>query len=265
MRVRSWFIGISFLALLLFFQNFTLSLQSHIDPNYGQLIELGSNWIFYDEIRNKRHEVKIQGGGEVPKIFYYRRYQKNFLWFEANGEAEYKDRSEIRIVGSDAPFDEVYYTSFKVYYPSWASKIDSNDWALLWQCAQAGDYETPRSPPMSIQFADNKLTLRTFNNYNSKNRIRRYNAHLASFPRNRWVKVFMRYRLGQHGHYKVWINNRVVASERIPIGYKDGVNPFTNQRSCSVRFGIYKKGSQDRVALLFDEVKVGTSYEAVRP
>lgn len=254
-------------GIFLLFQNFSsyTALQSHIDPDRGDVRRVSGDWKYHDQIRNKHHEVKLSGGGKVPKMFHYRRFGKTFLWFETRGNGSSKDRSEIRIVGSDAPFDQTYYTGFKVYYPSWADKIDRRDWAILWQCAQAGDYSTPRSPPLSIQFKNNTLSVKSHHNYDSRDRVINHEQRLAPFRRNRWVKVFMRYRLGQRGHYKVWINNRVVAEVRRPIGYKDGINPFTGLKSCSARFGVYKKGSRDRVALLFDDVKVGTHYGSVRP
>lgn len=231
----------------------------------------------FENNSNRYHEIKLEGGGDPVWIFPYRRYDTKTFWFETNGNGSSKDRSEVRMRGADLDYGEIYYTSFKIFYPSWATKVPANDWSIIWQCPQIGasvpyyDYNT--SPPLNIQLRDDKLLLRSVQNYKMpKSTSRQYitsEDYISSLPRNRWVSVLMRFKMGENGHYKVWYNGKVVLDRRIPIGYKGAFNPYhpgLKKENCSIRFGIYKKGrGNDRMGILFDEVKVGHTYESAKP
>ncbi|MCO5142952.1 MAG: polysaccharide lyase [Oligoflexia bacterium] len=229
----------------------------------------------YDQKTRKSHEVKLTGNGQVPIVFHYRNYGKKVLWFESSGNIDStKDRSEIRVIGQNVPFNKVVYTSFKIYYPSWADKIPESDWSLIWQCPQIKqEFSYSVSPPINIQLRNDNLYVRSIQDYklskNSSSPYKNNEESLGPITRNKWTRVLLRFRLGENGGYKVWIDGQVKAEKSIPIGYKDGYSPFypgQKVQECSARFGIYKKSQKNtRHAILFDDFKIGDSYLLVKP
>ena len=80
----------------------------------------------------------------------------------------------------------------------------------------------------------------------------RHSFNYAGYLRHgEWNRVFMKFRLGVHGSYRIWVNGDLVSSTG-PIGYRTVDNPFDPdpvytdaegrhiRKKCSVRFGIYQ-------------------------
>lgn len=247
----------------------------HVDHSQVAVEPISSTKYDLIDYKNRRqHEVKMEGDTLLPKVFHYSRFNDKFLWFESSGSGKYtKDRSEIRLRNVLQEFNTYYYTSFKLYYPSWAASIDLNNFNIIWQCPQIGaskpyiPYNT--SPPLSLQIKKDKLVLSTIQNYklrDPKNNFEDKQFNVAPLPRNRWVKVMMAFRMGKNGKAVVYVDGKQVFSTTGPIGYHNAYSPFSGKQECSIRYGIYKSGRHlGRYAILFDDVKVGTNYDDVRP
>lgn len=204
-------------------------------------------------------------------------------------------------------------------------RTHKGDWSIIWQCSQLGaappHYHRIASPPISLQVYLRRLYVRTFHDYarwstdlddeevygtwrrtrdergqapevGETNRsgqpaaVRRSELFYAGYlVKGAWNKVFMAFRLGQRGSYRVWVNDELGTEYEGPIGYRtaddfQAESPTIDvpgegiriRKRASVRFGLYQgygdPASSGNVAtrsrIQVRRLSVGTDEEAVR-
>lgn len=226
------------------------------------------------------HVLKLENGGERPKVWNYSRYETDVLDFQTHlRSSDYKTRSEIRLRGADIHFkdastDQTYYSSFEFYAPSNYDQLPLSDWNIIWQCAQIGadstHYVRNTSPPLNIQMLNQRLYLTLIHDYRLQyygnpgySEWRRGNEVADGVPlsrkqlwagyikKNTWNKVFMAFKMGRNGRVRVWMNDQQTIDHRQPIGYQTADDPWESdpiewnggmliKKRCSVRFGLYQ-------------------------
>ncbi len=225
---------------------------------------------------------------------------------------------------SDSINDQFYFTSFDIFIPQVTGpefnrdRIHRGDWNIIWQCAQIGadtpHYVNATSPPLSLQLYGQQIFVRTINDYypwsgdrsnssvfNRWERLRTLNNPSASeigdgeplrrdfiyggyLRRGQWNRVFMKFKLGLHGSYRIWVND-VLSGQKIgSIGYRTADDPFSSQpvysdsdgrhirKKCSARFGVYQgygdENATDNIAtesqVLIRRFAIGTDWNAVK-
>lgn len=100
-----------------------------------------------------------------------------------------------------------------------------------------------------------------------------------------WNRVFMKFKLGEAGSYRIWVNGDLGGQFYGSIGYRtadDYADPqpkvdlpgegFRIKKRCSVRFGIYQgygdptraDNPETRTKLLIRRFALGTDWDAVK-
>lgn len=183
-------------------------------------------------------------------------------------------------------------------------------------------YYRVSSPPLSLQLYGRRLFVRTFSDYaqwstdlpneDVYDRWHRSRSDAGQLPevgettqdgarpaailrrplvyagylrRGEWNRVFMQFKLGEHGSYRLWLNGQLEAQFAGPIGLRTaddfldptpkidlpGVGPRIKKRA-SVRFGIYQGYGDPQEAtnvathtrVLFRRFAIGTDSHTVR-
>ncbi len=226
------------------------------------------------------------------------------------------------ILFSDSDDDKTYYAKFEIYVPH---RGDVNNiprgkdvWNLIWQVAQIGaskksGYSRNTSPPLGIQLFNRRLYVKSvsskyhkmwYNDFLSweKNssfahdtarrtkfeslKPAQHLKYIGYVNKNAWNKIFISFKLGEKGHYDIWLNsNPPVRSGELSIGYQTAEDPYSKngdtyidsdgekriKKRASARFGIYQGYSGSTVGrdsynskILFKSYSIGTNWDKVR-
>lgn len=246
----------------LFFQNITSAASTIIKPvelipsTLEEVIFQGHPRIGKKNSSATPHELKFQGNGLVPKISTFDK--KKVLKFQISGkENTIYDRSELRIMNTTVDFGTNAYIGFKVYYPSSSSLTSKDGWSIIWQCPQLN---MAISPPLSLSLQQGKIILNRKNDDNSRKKILNSYDEIGELPRDRWVKIIIRFQMGLKGNIAVFLDGKPAKNFYGPIGYFN-TSTVNSLMACSSRIGIYKYGSSvEDIILYFDSIKFGPNY-----
>lgn len=246
----------------LFFQNFTTVTSTTIKPielipsKLEEVIFQGHPRMGHISSSATPHELKIQGNGLVPKIVTFDK--KKVLKFQITGKENTAfDRSELRIMNTKVDFDTNAYIGFKVFYPSTSSLTSKDGWSIIWQCPQLN---MGISPPLSLSLQDGRIVLSRKNDDNSRKKILNSYEDIGELPRDRWVKIIVRFQMGHKGNVAVFLDGKPAKNFYGPIGYFN-TSTVNSLMACSSRIGLYKYGSSiEDITLYFDSIKFGPTY-----
>lgn len=251
------------------------------------------------------HEAKSQGAGLAPYVTFASDISKSFVSFVSDHNTSYAqdladywleypqgpyvpDRSEIRIVGSEAYFNsdteagDMLYSNIRFridpisdYHLIENDEVNNeikNDWAAIWQCAQ---HHAGASPPISLHIENGALSVVTYQDFQPSLGLRDQ-QYLPQIEEGIWYDVRIRYNLGTYGSYAVWLNGQrlyfpadnpadpAVDTKRIPMGYKNARNPTTGTRACRLSYGLYRNSAPGYFKIDFRQVTVDNEYHSIQ-
>lgn len=192
---------------------------------------------------------------------------------------EVKDRLESHIFTSNITDvnANVHYSGFSLYIPSGQDTIHS--WFVIHQWWQSA----PESPAIALEldsgyYARLKVAVRYgvkkgvdyHTRYLPRKDTTATNIKYVDLPRNTWIDFIVRWKFATNdssGVCSVYRHNATASSSTLlfdytgPIGYSNVNNSYGVQE----KFGIYRKASFNKQQIIYDQLRVGPSWNSVKP
>ncbi|MES2275950.1 MAG: heparin lyase I family protein [Bacteroidota bacterium] len=190
-----------------------------------------------------------------------------------------KDRLESHIFTSNITDVNVnvHYSGFSLYIPSGQDTVHS--WFVIHQWWQSA----PESPAIAFEldsgyYARLKVAVRYgvkqgvdyHTRYLPRKDTTATNVKFIDLPRNTWIDFIVRWKFAttdSSGVCAVYRHNASASSSTLlfdytgPIGYSD----VNNSNGVQEKFGIYRKASFNKQQIIYDQLRVGPSWNSVKP
>lgn len=190
-----------------------------------------------------------------------------------------KDRLETHIFTSNVPDvnTNVHYSGFSIYIPTGQDTIHS--WFVIHQWWQSA----PESAPISFEldsgyYARLKVCIRygvnkasgTYVRYLPRKDTTATNIKFIDLPRNTWIDFIVRWKFAttdSSGVCTVYRHNASAPTSTLLFDYSGpiGFSNVDNSHGVQEKFGIYRRASFNKQQIVYDQLRVGPTWNSVKP
>src|SRR5208282_5174192 len=202
-----------------------------IQPTANWMVPLKSKW----KIQSPGKPYSIQTASDV------RKNGEDSLRFELRKGEQWNSsfRSEVNTT-EHPPMNSVRWYAFSLYLPA-GFPIEDNRLVLAqWHGADKKELgEVARSPSMAFRYRAGRF-------------------YITDRHTSEWI-VFVvqaKWSYQDDGFVNVWWNGKPIVQYHGPVGYNDDIGPY-------FKFGIYRDDTDKTYVAYYNQVKSGTSAEAV--
>jgi hypothetical protein len=190
-----------------------------------------------------------------------------------------KDRLESHIFLSTVADvnANVHYSGFSINIPSGQDTVHS--WFVIHQWWQS----PPESPVIAFELDSGhyarlrvcvrhgvKKGVNYVTNYLARQDTTATNVKFIDLPRNTWIDFIVRWKFAttdSSGVCAVYRHDADAATSTLLFNYTGplGYSSVNNSYGVQEKFGIYRKASFNKQQIIYDQLRVGTSWNSVKP
>lgn len=195
-----------------------------------------------EESNRKAYKLKREGSGVAAQIVDDAERRSRVIVFRTppTPAGKVKDRSELEIF-SGIEFGRQWALGMKVFVP--AEVEFSDNWHILSQCPQNGAIH----PPFTLSFVKpGRIAVISRSDADDYRTV-----WAGDFPKARWVRLELEFTMGEKGHVRMWMDDKLVADKDAVFNFKEG------RPRCNLKVGTYRGKTDKPFEVRFDDIRLG--------